>query len=90
MKKISYVLFMLFSTSAFAEKIITIESTITGSQEQPKVISIVPWQKPEDPNYFGQEVTGAGSIPKDFRSLDRESFVRELEYISVMRKNTQK
>lgn len=73
-----------------AEQIITIQSTITGSQEQPKVISIVPWQKPEDPNYFGQEITNLGLMPNVFKPLDRRAFVRELEYISVMRKSAQK
>lgn len=95
MKKV--VLFLLFSGSCWfgctafaAEEIITIKSTITGSQEQPKVISIVPWQKPEDPDYFGQDETALAGLPEIFRPLDRQSFAREREYLSVMRKGAKK
>lgn len=86
-----------------AQQIITIESTITGSQEQPKVISIVPWQKPKQPEYFGGEVKGLQGeelMNKDnqkgsnlrqqiFQSIDRDAFTREMQYISSMRKNVQ-
>ncbi len=85
-----FLLVLGFSFRSFAQEIITIQSTITGSQEQPKVISIVPWQKPEDPDYFGQETSVLGLTPNVFKSLDRDGFSKELEYISVMRKSAQK
>lgn len=90
MRVIVFLLVIGFSFSAVAQDIITIQSTITGSQEQPKVISIVPWQKPEDPNYFGQETAALGLMPNVFKPLDRDGFAKELEYISVMRKSAQK
>ena len=31
-----------------AEPVVEVESTISGSQEQPRVIYILPWQKPGD------------------------------------------
>lgn len=74
------------SMAVSAEQIINIESTITGSQEQPKVISIVPWQKPEDPNYFGREISNLGNMHVEFKPMDRAVFVRELEAISAIRK----
>jgi hypothetical protein len=83
-------LFFVFSFPAMAQEIITIQSTITGSQEQPKVINIVPWQKPEDPNYFGQDDLALGLMPNDFKPLNRDAFNKELQYISVMRKSAQK
>ena len=89
MKKWALLLLFL-SGSVLADDIITIQSTITGSQEQPKVISIVPWQKPEDPDYFGKDAALKGKLPKDFKLLDRKSFAVELKYISVMRKSTGK
>lgn len=73
-----------------AQEIIMIESTITGSQEQPKVISIVPWQKPIDPDYFGTDITGLGMGADVFQTLDRDAFNREMQYMSSMRKGTQK
>jgi hypothetical protein len=92
-----YSLFLWFvlagvSSPLFAAQpqIITIESTITGSQEQPKVISIVPWQKPRPPEYFGEEITGLGLKADVFQSIDRESFNREMHYISTMKKGGMK
>ena len=32
----------------WAEPVVEVESTISGSQEQPRVIYILPWQKPGD------------------------------------------
>jgi hypothetical protein len=90
MRIIFFFWFMFFASSVLAQEIITIQSTITGSQEQPKVISIVPWQKPEDPDYFGQESAALGLMPNVFKTLDRDGFKKELEYISVMKKSAQR
>ena len=90
MKKLIVLLMMLFTLPVFAGEIIMIESTITGSQEQPKVISIVPWQKPVDPDYFGADITGLGSGADVFDLLDRDRFIREMQYISSMRKDVKK
>lgn len=86
-----------------AQEIITIESTITGSQEQPKVISIVPWQKPRKPEYLGgnvKELEGEELLSTEnqqagrtslraqiFQPIDRDAFNREMQYISSMRKS---
>lgn len=91
MKKISYLLFLLaLSSAVFAQEILTIESTITGSQEQPKVITIVPWQDPKPPQYFGEDITGLNQQKKQFNALERRSFKSEYQYISTLEKNAKK
>ncbi|MFV8780887.1 hypothetical protein ACNKU7_00560 [Microbulbifer sp. SA54] len=49
MKKIVSLLFMLLPAIVFAQEesgeVITLESTIIGSQEQPKVLYIIPWKQ---------------------------------------------
>ena len=83
----SALLLVTFSSVLIAEeKIIMIESTITGSQEQPKVISIVPWKPATDPEYIGEEVQGLGESVNIFQSLDRANFNRERLYIGSTRK----
>ena len=89
MKKLIIILASLYSGFVCAQELLTIETTITGSKEQPKVISIVPWQNTQTPGYFGEDIGGLGKtdvIPL----IDRRSFNLELRYISSMRKNTQK
>ncbi|NRB40703.1 MAG: hypothetical protein HRU20_19915 [Pseudomonadales bacterium] len=78
--------FAVFCSSfVMSEEIIMIESTITGSQEQPKVISIVPWKASADPEYIGEELHGLGDPVNVFQSLDRVKFNRERLYIGSTR-----
>lgn len=74
-------LLLLYSVSypAFGqEPLITLHSTVSGNQEQPKVMYILPWQQSGDV-YFEQEFNA--SLTGDlFVPLDREEFVRELNY----------
>lgn len=77
---------ILFCAGINAQEVLTIESTITGSQEQPKVISIVPWQKAGPPEYFGEDISGLGSTVDIFKPLERDAFNRERRYISSLRK----
>ena len=60
------------------EPTVTLRATVTGNQEQPRVIYILPWQAPGTRDY---EYVPAQSLADDlFRGLDRDEFVRELEY----------
>lgn len=58
--------------------VIEIEDTIRVKREQPKVLSIVPWQPPRDktslPSPFVQR------IEQDFRPLNREEFIRKVAH----------
>lgn len=75
----------LFAHVSGAQDIITIESTITGSQEQPKVISIVPWKEPKDPGYFGKDIEGLNKQLDSFEPIYRQSFVSEYKYIRSLK-----
>ncbi|GAA5217524.1 hypothetical protein ACFSJ3_18440 [Corallincola platygyrae] len=59
-------------------EIVELESTITGSQEQPKVIYIVPWQQPGDPKAMAQQINSyLDSQPLEL--LERPVFLRQLQ-----------
>ena len=64
------------------EPFITLHSTVSGNREQPNVMYILPWQEPGEA-YFEQEfnakLTGDLFVP-----LDREEFIRELNYQAMM------
>ena len=63
-----------------AEEIMTMESTITGSQEQPQVMSIVPWQPPEPSQGLYRPITRGAVELEILQPLDREVFKREVRY----------
>lgn len=57
---------------------VTLHSTITGNQEQPKVLYIVPWQPPGGVDQLQQPVQSLlGDV---FAPTDRAEFRRELKY----------
>ena len=75
------VLLLLLTLSAASygqEPVVTLRATVTGNQEQPRVMYILPWQPPEGRDY---EYVPAQALADDlFRGLDRDEFVSELEY----------
>lgn len=61
-----------------AEASVVLQSTITGNQEQPKVLYIVPWQPPGGVDQLQQPVQSLlGDV---FAPTDRAEFQRELKY----------
>jgi len=68
---------LLGSAALAQEPVVTLESTVSGSREQPRVMYIVPWQEPEAAsldydldNQLVQEV---------FAPIDRDEFMREVQ-----------
>ena len=56
---------------------INLRTTVTGSQEQPRVLYIMPWQSPETPELGIQTLsTQADAV---FGHIEREELVRKLE-----------
>ncbi len=51
---------------------------ITGNQELPKVLYIVPWQKADPSDLLGRPVNSL--LDEVLAPLDREEFVREVDY----------
>ena len=51
---------------------------ITGNQELPKVLYIVPWQKSDPGNLMGKPVNSL--MDEVLAPLDREEFIRQVDY----------
>lgn len=78
-------IFLSISSSLFAQDILTIESQLTGSKEQPKVITIVPWKDSTEPDYYGEDVSGLDQNELQFKPINRASFIQEVQYIKAIR-----
>ncbi len=64
------------------EAVVTLRSTVTGNQEQPRVMYIVPWQPPGEVAF---EYSLASEIADElFAPLDREEFVRGMKYQAMI------
>ena len=76
-------LLLLVSLPTFAQQpVVTLRSTVTGNQEQPRVMTILPWQPPIAGEF---EYAPSRSLAEDlFRPIDREEFIRELDYRAVL------
>lgn len=82
---IKFLFLLSWLTSAFAlaekkqeEANVVLHSTITGNQEQPKVLYIVPWQPPGGADQLMQPVQPL--LDDVFAPIDRAEFQRELKY----------
>jgi hypothetical protein len=64
-----------------AEANVVLHSTITGNQEQPKVLYIVPWQGPGGADAMAQPMQPL--IDDVFAPVDRQEFQRELKYRAI-------
>ena len=61
---------------------VILRSTVTGNQEQPKVLYIVPWQQADKPELIYQPMQSL--VEGVFRQVDRDEFLRELRYRQVL------
>ncbi len=71
------------SVYAQGEAEVTLQSTVSGSQEQPRVIYIVPWQQPGAAK-LDYELNN-GIAEELFTPIDRDEFVRGLAYGEKLR-----
>lgn len=60
---------------------ITLSARISGNQEQPSVLTIVPWQKPEDFNVISSDFDD--QMQQIFPHLDPTEFAREREFATA-------
>lgn len=65
-------------------KFLALETTIVGNKEQPKVISIVPWQTPAQHAITAKAITS--EIQLVFRPIEVESLQKELQYFNRQKK----
>lgn len=73
---------LLAQTLHAGEAVVTLRSTVTGNQELPRVMYIVPWQQPGDSD-FDYELQGSFA-DELFAPIDRDEFVRGIEYQAMI------
>lgn len=73
---------LLVATQATAQEqqVIKLEDTIRGNQEQPKVLSIVPWQAPTVKQALPSPILER--INLKFVPLERDEFSRQLQALT--------
>ena len=63
-------------------KVIRLETTIRGSREQPKVMSIVPWQGPSQKQVLPSPILQR--IGQKFSPLKRDEFQRQIQFFEKL------
>ena len=71
-------LLMLAAEAAAQQPLVTLRATVTGNQEQPRVMYILPWQAPRAGDH--EYVPAPALADELFRRLDRAEYQRELKY----------
>lgn len=65
------------------EGVIELNDRVTGNQEQPQVLYIVPWQAPGDDSILSQPVQS--QLNNDvFEHIERPEHEREVEYLQQL------
>ena len=89
MKIFIVVIMLLLAPWASAEvakekprRVLSLQATIIGDKEQPKVLTIVPWQKPEVFSDLSVQLVNEQNRQK-FMPLDAASLAREMEYFKA-------
>lgn len=67
------------------EGVVVLSDTVTGNQEQPKVLYIVPWQAATDDTILYQPLET--KLQRDvFGHIERPEHIRELQYLNNLTK----
>lgn len=78
---------MVFSGQTLAADRLELDNTaIIGSRELPKVLYIVPWKNSRIGTLAG--VSEKGSFKESMTALDRDVFLRELDYYRVLNESS--
>jgi hypothetical protein len=82
MKRLMLFIIILFSAvnAAAQQQVIQLEDTIRGNQEQPKVLTIVPWQAPTVKQALPSPILQR--INLKFVALERDEFSRQLQALN--------
>ena len=67
-------------TAPAADELVLERTEITGNRELPKVLYIVPWRKPDPGALLGKPVNTL--LDEVLAPLDREEFIRQVDYYS--------
>ncbi len=74
---------LVCNTTALAqEPTVTLQSTVTGNQELPRVMYIVPWRQPGETEFSWEPEPGIAAGL--FQPLRRDEFVRGIHYQNMI------
>lgn len=81
----TYVVWLLVALPALAQDdgVVVLSDTVTGNQEQPKVLYIVPWQAAEDDTILKQPLK-TQLHSEVFEHVERAAHIRELQYLQTL------
>jgi hypothetical protein len=68
------------SPPTLRQQSIKLEATIRGNQEQPKVLTIVPWQSPKEKQALPSLILQR--LNNKFQPLERDEFQRKIEFFN--------
>ena len=82
-------LWMLCSVLTYAQddETVTLGTTVSGNQEQPKVLYIVPWKEARDDTILYQGLDG-GDIGDVFGHVERSKHRRQIQFLNELDKKT--
>jgi hypothetical protein len=78
---------LALSVSAHAQNDSRLESVITGNQEQPQVLYLVPWQTPDSPTLKYDVINRQAATV--YEHLERSELRRELKHLPPLAAPTQ-
>jgi hypothetical protein len=70
------------AASAQDEEVVNLSTTVTGNQEQPKVLYIVPWKQTSDNTILEQPLES--KFADVFDHVEREEHKREVEFLDAL------
>ena len=73
--------FRVQSADAQEPEVIKLQETIRGNQEQPKVLTIVPWQSPKPKEALPSQIIER--INKKFMPLQRDELTRQIQILNI-------
>ena len=75
---------IIIAATAWAQddEIVVLESTVTGNQEQPNILYILPWKDAEDNTILDQSVSSR--VEGVFSHVERAEHLRKLEFIEEL------
>ena len=88
--KIVFVTILLsisWMVAAQSEQVVNITDTITGNQEQPKVLYIVPWQPADDDSILYQPLSR--QIGDTFAHVERSEHRRQMKFLEEIARGNQ-
>ena len=91
LQKLPALVLLVTTCSAVAQQegVVVLSDTVTGNQEQPKVLYIVPWQPANDDTILNQPLST--KLHRDvFAHIERPEHLRELQYLEQLAPQAEK